>query len=359
MSFAYELSFSAAPKFLLVLPLLLVLFAELVGNRSTATVALTGLEYLRSRRPGTGIRNRLYYPALTVVIVMALGLLWAGPEIQSNSPVFSADVQTQQKELILAIDVSRSMSGPLEIPDKAARLAGYGKDTDSQEYRQSRYEVARETVYKVIDRFPGARIGLILFSTEPFLARWPTTETTQKFREVLEEDLNESSQLRRFSSLTNTDAALRLAREVFAKQSSLNGGAVIHISDAEDELENMGLAIRSLRMDGIRLYTIGVGISESIVDKLSEEFSGDPGFRIFRADSEEEMADAYQLVSELEESPRYSSEEKAFVADLRWILALAVVVLSSVILWILETGLHRTRVAEPAGVDATQSRHEV
>jgi len=359
MSFAYDLSLSAAPNFLLVLPLLLVLIAELIANRSSATVAMTGLEYIRSRRSGTGTRNRLYYPALCAVIVLALGLLWAGPEIQSNSPVFSADVQTQQKELILAIDVSRSMSGPLVIPDKAARLAAYGKDTDSQEHRQTRYEVARETVYKFIDRFPDARIGLILFSTEPFLARWPTTETTQQFQEVLEENLNESSQLRQFSSLTNTDAALRLAREVFSQQSSLHGGAVIHISDAEDELENMGLAIRSLRMDGIRLYTIGVGISESIVDNLSQEFAGDPGFRIFRADSEEEMANAYQLVSELEESPRYSSEEKAFVADLRWILALAVVVLSSVILWILETGLHRTRVAEPAGITAMRSRHEI
>jgi hypothetical protein len=133
MSFTYDLSLAAAPKFLLVLPLILVLIVEWVGNRSGATVALTGLEYIRSRRQGTGIRNSLYYPALGALIVLALGLLWAGPQMQSNAPVFSAGVQTQQKEVILAIDVSRSMSGPLEIPDKAARLAAFGKDADSQE----------------------------------------------------------------------------------------------------------------------------------------------------------------------------------------------------------------------------------
>lgn len=359
MSFAYDLRLAAAAMLLVVVPLFLPLIRDLIGDRSKTTVALTGLEYLRSRTQGNGTRNRLYHPALSAAIVIGLGLLWAGPEIQSNAPIFSVDVQTQQKELILAIDVSRSMSGPLETPDKAARLAAYGKAAESQEQRQTRYEVARETVYRFVDRFPDARIGLILFSTEPFLARWPTIETTLQFREVLEENLNESSQLRQFSSLTNTDAALRLAREVFAKQASLHGGAVIHISDAEDELENMGLAIRSLRMDGIRLYTIGVGISESIVDKLSQEFSGDAGFRIFRADSEEEMAKAYQLVSELEESPRYASEEKVFIAELGWILALTLVILSTIVVWILETGLHRTRLTNTARHSVTQKRHEI
>jgi hypothetical protein len=236
------------------------------------------------------------------------------------------------------------MSGPLELPDKEARLAAYGQAA-AGERRQSRYELARETVYRLVDRFPDARIGLILFSTEPFLARWPTVETEQRFREILDENLSEASQLKKFSSLTNTDAALRLAKDVFASRSNTSGGAVIHISDAEDELENMGLAIRSLRADGIRLYTIGVGISEKIVEKLSQDFSGDPGFRMFRADSEEEMNDAYRLVAELEESPQYSSEENLFITDLRWMLALSLVILASLLIWFFESRLHHTRLA--------------
>jgi hypothetical protein len=341
-----DLSLTAAPMFLLVLPLLLLIIRDLSGSRRNATIALTGLEYLHSKQQIAANRKRLYYPVLSFAIVIVLGLLWAGPEIQSSAPVISGDVQTQRKDLMLAIDVSRSMSGPLELLDKEARLAAYGKEA-SGEQRQSRYEVARETVYKFVDRFPDARIGLILFSTEPFLARWPTIETSQRFIEILEENLNEASQLRRFSSLTNTDAALRLAKDVFASRTNVSGGAVIHISDAIDELENMGIAISSLRADGIRLYTIGVGISESIVDKLSQEFSGDPGFRIFRADSEEEMGDAYRLVAELEESLQYSTEENAFVTDLRWIMALALVVFSAIVVWVLESRLHHTRVRNP------------
>lgn len=345
MPVAFDLRFAAAHEFLIVLPLVVLIVRDLTAKRRGAAIALTGLEYLRSRKRTAADRNRLFDPILNLAVVIVLGLLWSGPQIQSSRPVISGDVQTQRKEIILAIDVSRSMSGPLEIPDRDARLAAYGKAVSAGERRQSRYEVARETVYRFIDRFPDARIGLILFSTEPFLARWPTVETAHRFKEVLDENLSEASQLRRFSSLTNTDAALRLAKEVFVSRVNTGGGAVIHISDAEDELENMGLAIRSLRADGIRLYTIGVGISESVAEKLSQDFSGDSGFRIFRADSEEEMSDAYRLVAELEESPQYSTEENLFVTELRWIMALGLVVFASTVLWILETGLHHTRLA--------------
>jgi len=91
-----------------------------------------------------------------------------------------------------------------------------------------------------------------------------------------------------------------------------------------------------------RLYTIGVGISESIVERLDQEFAGDAGFRIFRADSEEEMAEAYRLVAALEDTPQFAVAEKAYVTELRWLLALLLAPLSLVALWLLEIRLHRS-----------------
>ncbi len=121
----------------------------------------------------------------------------------------------------------------------------------------------------------------------------------------------------------------------------------MHISDAEDELENMGLAIRELRQAGIRQYTFGVGIAESIVEKLSNEFAGDPGFRIFRVDSEEEMREAYRLVAELEESPRYTEAENTYLTDLRRFVALLLAILALPGVYILEIRLPRSRLAYP------------
>lgn len=338
----------ASPWLLLVTVLFVpALFRELRRAGPGRAAPLAGIEYLRGRLPDTAPQRKLYRVGLLAVIAMMLGLLWAGPSIQSSQPLLAADQLARQKNLILAIDVSRSMSGPLELPDKDARFATYGQSPTDAERKQTRYEAARDTVYRFVERFPEARIGLILFSTEPFLARWPTTETRNRFVEVLEEDLHEVSQLRRFSGLTNTDAALGLAGDVFATLATSRGGAVIHISDAEDELENMGLAIRQLRDADIRLYTIGVGIAESIVAKLSQEFSGDPGFRIFRVDSDQEMQEAYRLVAELEEAPRYAQGEEAYVTDLRWLLALGLVPFSLFALWMLEMRLHRSEIAYP------------
>jgi len=335
-----------APWLLLVVLLFVpALVRELRRAGPGRSAPLAGVEYLRGKLPNLAAQRKLYRAGLLTLLAVMLALLWAGPKLQSRQPILVADEAARQKNIILAIDVSRSMTGPIQPPDKEARLAAYGKAPTNQERKQSRYEAARETVYRFVDRFPDARIGLILFSTEPFLARWPTVETGNRFAEVLEEDLHEATQLRRFSGLTNTDAALGLAREVFAKLKAADGGAVIHISDAEDELENMGLAIRALRADNIRLYTIGVGIAESIVDKLSQDFAGDPGFRIFRVDSEQEMQEAYRLVAELEEAPRYAEGEAAYITDLRWLLALLLVPCAALAIGLLEIRLHRSEIA--------------
>ena len=88
-----------------------------------------------------------------------------------------------------------------------------------------------------------------------------------------------------------------------------------------------------------------VGISEIIVARLSEEFANDPGFRIFYVDSEQEMQEAYDLVSELEESPIYLSEEQEFIADLRWVIALLVVVMGVMMIFFSETLFHQSSIS--------------
>jgi hypothetical protein len=343
------LSLAAPWALALVLLFVPAVVLELRRGGPRHSVAMAGVDEFATSLGAAARRRKRYRALLLALLAVLLALVLSGPSLESPQPLLAADRLATQKNIVLAIDVSRSMSSPLEPPDREARLAAYGRVPGDAEPVRSRYAAARETVYRFIERFPDARVGLILFSTEPFLARWPTIETEGRFIEVLEENLDELTQLRRFSSLTNTDAALRLAGRVFAELETKRGGAVVHISDAEDELENMGLAIHELRAAGIRLYTFGVGISESVVEKLAGEFAGDGGFRIFNVDSEEEMEEAYRLVSELEESPTYTRSETSYVTDLRWLLALALAVLGTAALWLLEIGLPRGLLAYPLG----------
>ena len=252
----------------------------------------------------------------------------------TTSPLFNSGGQALHKNFIVVFDMSPSMN--LSVEHK-----GYGgEDLKAGQEGVTRYETAREALFDFLQRFEGERFGIILFSTEPFLARWPTVETQNRFLEVLGDNIRRGSgtQLEAFSSLTNIDKALDLARSIFDGEE----GALILISDAEDDLENLGTAVRGLRDSNIRLYTIGVGIPEEIIDQLSYAFRSDPGFRIFQVDSEEEMREAYRIVGEVEESPLFATEETSYETRLRWLLSLLTVIATLLVLWIDQSQFHQS-----------------
>ncbi len=348
-----SVSFTTPVGFLVSLPFFALIFWQLGSRGRRGTVALTGLEYLSAKGWFSAAPRRWLRAVAWGTLAAMVGVLWAGPVYHSDRPLFAGANQTVHKNFVLMLDISRSMSVPLgqeknvSLPGQPAPSpTGAGKAKSDQ---VPRYQAARQALMDFVTRFNGERIGLILFSTEPILARWPTVETETRFWEVLEEDIGRGveSQLQAFSSLTNTDKALSLARDVFAAQDVVGDGAVILIADAEDDVQNIGVAARNLRKDGIRLYIIGVGISQKVVDGLTRDFATDPGFRIFRVDSAQEMQEAYRLVGEVEELPRFRLDQKEYTTDIRWILALALVVMASLVLCILNVAFHQSH-AGPA-----------
>ncbi len=337
-----SVSFTTPGLAILILPLLLLLMWQLYGNRKKGALDFTGLEYLQGGNRAEGKSRKYYLVGSRAVLVTGLGILLAGPVYRSSEPLFAQDIRIFHKNFIVVFDMSPSMNLP-------ANAKGYGGDDLKEgDAGVTRYEMARDALFDFIDRFKDERFGLILFSTEPFFARWPTTETENKFTEVLESiRRGAGTQLEAFSSLTNIDKALLMAHDAFDGQA----GAIILISDAEDDLENLGRGVRSLRKSGIRIYTLGVGIPEDILRKISQEFAGDPGFRIFQADSEADMEQAYQLVSEIEESPQFVDETRMFETDLRWLFSAILAVISVILLGINEIAFHQTisaRHANPA-----------
>jgi len=328
-----SISFSTPGLLVIIFPLLGLLAWQAFGDRKSGTLDFTGLEYL-SINNSEHVRSRKYLQvASRLVLVAGLGMVLAGPVYRSTEPLFDQDTRLYHKNFVVVFDMSPSMNLP-------ANSKGYGgEDLKEGEAGITRYEMARGALFDFIDRFPEERFGLILFSTEPFFARWPTTETENKFNEVLESIRRGSgTQLEAFSSLTNIDKALLMAGDAFDGQD----GAIILISDAEDDLENLGRGVRSLRKSGIRLYTLGVGIPDDILAKISQEFAGDPGFRIFRADSEEEMNQAYLLVSEIEESPQFVDETRLFETDMRGLLSIVLTIVSVILLGLNEIAFHHT-----------------
>lgn len=305
-----SIHFARPALFLTVLPLLLAIAHRFLFRGERSSVGFSAWEWLQARLQLDGTWRKALRLLLLLLVVLGLGILWAEPSYHSTKPLFSQVGGTYHKNFVVALDMSPSMNLPSDFK-------GYGgEDLKAGETGRTRYEMARAALVDFLTRFRGERFGLILFSTEPLLARWPTVETSTNFAEVLESIRRGSgTQLEAFSGLTNVDKALSMARQSLGER----GGAIILISDAEDDLESLGDAVRNIRQEGIRLYTIGVGIPDGIIAKLAGEFAHDPGFRIFRVDSEEEMREAYRLVAEVEESPRLSADGRYFESDVRWI----------------------------------------
>ena len=353
-------SFATPIGFLLLLPFVGLLIWQFVGRGIGNPIALTGLEYLRARVRLQDSRRKGVRAGLWGVMALGMAVLWAGPTVHSSKPIFEADKQTSYKNIMMLMDISRSMSVPVgleqsrSLPGQFRARAATGSDNG-----KTRFVAAREALMAFVGRFEGERIGLILFSTEPFLARWPTVETKDRFLEVLNDELGRSSvsQLQRLSSLTNINKALELARDVILRQEGVKGGTVVMISDAEDDVENMGVAVRNLRNDGIRIYTIGVGMSAEIVERLSKDFKDDPGFRIFRVDSEIEIQEAYRLIGNLETSPLAQLDKREFETDLRWFLSLLLAVIGGVVVLTLETGFHQTSAGRSAAQERRREGH--
>jgi hypothetical protein len=334
----------------LSLLIIILLFIDWHKKNNNALVNITDLDYLQKFSFfKLGRKRQLYRSAIWSILLFSLGMLLAGPKLHTSQAIFMGGEQIVYQKFLLMLDVSRSMSVPLGVENDVSlpgQAISRGQDIDEGE-KIPRFQAARAALMDFVKRFDKAQIGLILFSAEPILARWPTNETKDLFWEVLEEDIGRgiTSQIQSFSSLTNTDKALALSRKVFAQQGA-SEGAVILISDAEDDIENMGVAARNLRNDGIRVYTIGVGISEKIAESLSQKFQFDPGFRIFHVDSEDEMQEAYSLVAEVEESLPFDINNREYINELRWVMSLGFVVVAFVLLWGLEIYFHQSR---PAG----------
>ncbi len=329
-----ELIINSPEYGLVIIPLLLILLWQLLFNKKRGNYKLNGIEYLRAHHCLKGSSRKIYRSVLWFFFVALVAVIWIDPVLYTSTPLISSENETLHKNFIIAFDMSPSMNLPVEHK-------GYGgEDLTAGQEGTTRYETAREALFDFLQRFDGERFGLILFSTEPFLARWPTTETNIQFLEVLGDNIRRGSgtQLEAFSSLTNIDKALTLAREVLGGEE----GAIIMISDTEDDMENLGGAVRILRQNNIRLYTIGVGVSDFIIQSLDQQFADDPGFRIFQVDSEEDMREAYKVVSEVEESPLFSLESNIYEYDLRWVLSLIGLLLLTGLLWLDQFYFHQS-----------------
>lgn len=154
-------------------------------------------------------------------------------------PYFHADNQLVpiiNKEIIFLLDVSSSMN--------------------CEDVQPTRLKKAKKEIQKIIQRLQGCKMGLIVFTSFPYVQS-PLTNDPKALEMFL--DLLETNQF----ANTGTDfrKALLKAAERFTTDSLSNGASksIVLISDGEDFGEKYASVIETLKQQNIKVYCVGVG----------------------------------------------------------------------------------------------------
>jgi len=145
-----------------------------------------------------------------------------------------AELADTGRDLLVLLDLSRSMTVPDVAPDRLA--------------------AAKEAVWEAVSAAPGDRVGLVVFGGSAFLQLPPTSDHAA-FKLFLDaaspDDLGDPA--------TDIGTALATAGKVFEHEGERGHRAVLLASDGESDQMDLAAATATLRSEGIPVFTLGVG----------------------------------------------------------------------------------------------------
>jgi hypothetical protein len=227
----------ASPGWLWIAGPLALLLIFLPIRRKAAGLG-ADLVYWRPRlalkSPRLGVQS-----ALVILATLLLAVALADPQV-----TVKPSVSIYGKPVMTVIDVSGSMES------KVRRRAS---DTGPVDLRTS-FEKARDIFHDLIARKPDVNFGLLLYSTESYVARLFSYKN-----ELLRDTVENKEEVEYISTGTRTAAALGKARSFFAKTITGKEKAIVLITDLDADFEAMVEMAEEMERDlwaGIRIYVI-------------------------------------------------------------------------------------------------------
>ena len=328
------------PVWLLLIPLILIVLWYLYSKRHQDVIAYSGFEYAIASgiKPATKKNNFRSY--LVVCLLLILGMTWSGPELRASRALMIGPVHELFPVYLIALDVSGSMTEP---------LGGYVVDGQLNLDGPTRFQASREKIYGFAEIHSDASLGLILFSVQPMLVRWPTVYTEFNFQDVLGEGMRftnpnrqRTSQLARFAGGTATRAGLTMARQALINQAS-SSRALILIGDLIDNIEEVVDGVDQLSDDGIYTYAVALDSQPENLELFTRAFEDRDNVKIYPVNSLNTFQNAFEQIEE-NETQRLNEEGRfRYVHDIRWLVAFLAFLLSGLIFVLFESVLHRTQ----------------
>jgi Ca-activated chloride channel homolog len=181
---------------------------------------------------------------------LALALIIAGVA-NPQRPGSMENVQRKGVDLVIAMDVSKSML--------------------AEDIKPNRLERARQVVYKLMDRLPNDRIGLVLFAGRAYMQMPLSTDhgVARMYIQQAGPDVVPTQG-------TIISDALRMSNTAFnSKERKFK--SIVLITDGEDHDPNAVQLAQQLVGEGVMINTIGIGSPTGgpIVDPITREYKKD------------------------------------------------------------------------------------
>jgi Ca-activated chloride channel family protein len=171
------------------------------------------------------------------MIIIALAMV--SMIIALVNPKMGTKLKTIKREgvdIVFALDVSKSML--------------------AEDIAPNRLEKAKQIISKIIDKLGSDRVGIIVYagSAYPLLPITTDQAAAKMFLQNADPDMVSSQG-------TAINEALKLAKTFYDDDEQTNRFLFI-VSDGEDHEENVNYITDDAKKEGIKIYTIGVGLPE-------------------------------------------------------------------------------------------------
>jgi hypothetical protein len=341
MDWPFSLQLNEPWMLLCIAPLLALAGWRLWRKPQVEVIHFSGLEYAIDAGVRLAGDRRAYRALLVLMLTFLLGLAWTAPEIRTARPLLFGPARELTPAFLIALDVSGSMTEP---------MGGYVINGELNLNGPTRFEAAREQIYAFTGRHPAAKFGLVLFSVQPMLVRWPTAQTEFDFHDVLDEgmrftnpDRQRTSQLARFAGGTSTRAGLVMAGKVLENQNA-SGASLILAGDLIYNIDEVIEGIQNIDLDDVFIHVIALDPQPEGLEQFTAAFGDQANINVFPVNSVQELGAAFSRIEELEIERRDRGGARNYVQDMRWFLSLLAFVLGVATIYLFETALHKTHV---------------
>ncbi len=235
------------------LPLLLVGIFLVVyyAQKKNAAISVLSSRKWRSSLVANFSEKRNWFHALMVSIAMSIFFIAL---LRPQWDKKDENIQQQGRDLIIALDVSRSML--------------------AQDMKPNRLEFAKKKIKELVNTLASERISLVLFSGEP-IVQCPLTTDYAAFLLFLDQIDSETIS----SGTTALDRVLQKVLEIFKDQLTSNNKALVMFTDGEDFSSNLVHVKEEAHALGLPIITVGVGTPEGAPLPIVDEQGKHVGYQ--------------------------------------------------------------------------------